>query len=464
MNKYASLHCHTTSSNERLIDSINRPQKLIQTAFDMGLAGIAITDHESVGAHVKCSKYYKENKEKFKDFKLVYGNEIYLCRNGLNAQNYNPIIYGDAFFHFILLAKDEEGHHQLRQLSTKAYEQSFMRANIRRPNTYYSDLEDIIGANPGHLIGSTACIGGYLGKHLLDIRQGNADFEEEIQKLHEWIRYMKSIFGEDFYLELQPSFNAEQIYVNKWLANASEQLKIPAIITTDAHYYTSAQRPIHKAFLNSKDGDREVDDFYATTYLMNLDEVHHFMDESVGADFVENCAANTLKILDKCETYSLEKPFKLPYLPSKEDKKLAQKASYAWPRGVKLNKEIWNYFTQSSEPSDRVFIHRILKKCNTDPERFWSERSLKEIEIELQTVRDASIKQNMVWSRYFLQVADYVEIMWNEGDSIVAPGRGSGGGFYLNYILDITQVDPLKEDVPTRYWRFLNPERASILD
>lgn len=464
MDTYVSLHNHTTSSNERLIDSINRPQKLIKTAHELGLAGLAITDHESVGAHVKCSKYYKDHKDELGDFKLIFGNEIYLCRNGLNAANYDPS-KGDAFFHFILLAKDEEGHHQLRQLSTQAYEHSFMRSKIRRVPTYYSELESIIDKNPGHLIGSTACIGGYLGKHLLSAMHGNVELEKETEKLYNWIKYIHSIFGENnFYLELQPSFNAEQIYVNKWLVEAGQQLNIPTIITTDTHYYDASYRPVHKAFLSSKDGDREVDDFYATTYLMGLDEIHNFMDESVGAEIVNKSAENTLKIAEQCEIYSLERPFKLPYLPSEEDKKLALKNTYPWPRGVKLNREIWNYFTQSSEPSDHVFVQRLLKKCNTDPSRFWSEQSLAEIELELQTVRDASIKQKMVWSRYFLQVADYIDIMWNEGDSIVAPGRGSGVGFYINYLLDITQVDPLREEVPTRYWRFLNPERASILD
>lgn len=451
---YVSLHNHTTSSNERLIDCINRPQKLIQIAHDLGLAGIAITDHESVGAHVKCSKYYNAHKEELGDFKLILGNEIYLCRNGLNASNYDPT-KGDAFFHFILLAKDEEGHHQLRQLSTQAYEHSFMRNKIRRVPTYYSDLEAIIKANPGHLIGSTACIGSYLGKNLLNVFHGNMEQEVVDENLYRWIQYIQSIFGQDnFYLELQPSFNEEQIYVNKWLLQASEKLQVPTIITTDSHYYTEAQRPIHKAFLSSKDGDREVDSFYATTYLMTLEEIHKFMDESIGADAVNKCAENTLKIANSITSYSLERPFKLPYLPSEEDKKLALKNTYPWPKGVKLNKDIWQYFTKSEEPADHVFIQRILRKCNTDPDRFWSKRSLDEIEIELQTVRDASIKQNMVWSRYFLQVADYVNIMWNEGDSIVAPGRGSGVGFYINYLLDITQVDPLKEEVPLKFWRF----------
>ena len=84
--------------------------------------------------------------------------------------------------------------------------------------------------------------------------------------------------------------------------------------------------------------------------------------------------------------------------------------------------------------------------------------------IELETVWNASKKQDIVWSKYFLQVADYLKIAWDEGDTLVGPGRGSGVGFYLNYLLDIIQIDPIVEKVPLYYWRFLNPERASILD
>ena len=84
--------------------------------------------------------------------------------------------------------------------------------------------------------------------------------------------------------------------------------------------------------------------------------------------------------------------------------------------------------------------------------------------IELETVWNASKKQKIIWSKYFLQVADYLKIAWDEGDTLVGPGRGSGVGFYLNYLLDIIQIDPMVEKVPLFYWRFLNPERASILD
>ena len=86
---------------------------------------------------------------------MIRGNEIYLCRNGLNANNFNREY--DRYYHFILLAKDAIGHQQIREISTRAWHRSYLARGMRRVPTYYQDLFDIIGAQPGHVIGSTAC-------------------------------------------------------------------------------------------------------------------------------------------------------------------------------------------------------------------------------------------------------------------------------------------------------------------
>ena len=465
---YYSLHNHTCASNQRLVDSINVVEDLIQYAFDLGLYGVALTEHETVNSHIKAIKYVeKKRKEENHDprwdtFKLILGNEIYLCRNGLNSENYDS--KKDSFYHFILLAKDDEGHKQIRKLSTRAYGQSFMKNRMRRVPTYYSDLEEIIGANPGHVIASTACIGGYLGKTLLKASKfensSPMHFQEEIHKLKSWCKMLQDIFGkENFFLELQPSHNQEQIYVNEWLLKFSDNLNIPAIITTDSHYLTKEDRKFHKAYLNSKDGDREVDEFYATTYMMSAEEIHQYMDKYNGTEIVSQLLDNTKLIGERIEQYDLRKPFKLPYLPSKEDIK---KADVIYESDD--IPEIWSKFLLSSEPADRVFIKRIIDKCETNPNYYWSSDRIERMNIELETVWNASEKQNIKWSKYFLQVADYIKIAWEEGDTLVGCGRGSGVGFYLNYLLDIIQIDPIVEKVPLYYWRFINPERASILD
>lgn len=461
-----SLHNHTCASNQRLVDSINIIEDLIQYAFDIGLEGIALTEHETVNSHIKAIKYVDKKRkedEKWNNFKLILGNEIYLCRNGLNAENYDS--KKDSFYHFILLALDEEGHRQIRQLSTRAYGQSFIKNKMRRVPTYYSDIEEIIGKNPGHVIGSTACIGGYFGKTMLKASRFEKSappiFQEEIEKLENWCKYLQGIFGkENFFLELQPSYNKEQIYVNQWLINFSKKLGILAIVTTDSHYLTKEDRQLHKAYLNSKDGDREVDEFYATTYMMRPEEIHEYMDKYESAEMVDWLMENTKFIGERVEQYDLRKPFKLPYLPSEADIKKADE-SY-----IITNKlaPIWNKFLVSEEPADRVFIKRIIDKCETNPDYYWTEERINRMNTELEVVWNASEKQNLKWSKYFLQVADYIKIAWDEGDTLVGPGRGSGVGFYLNYLLDIIQIDPMVEKVPLFYWRFLNPERASILD
>ena len=152
-----SLHNHTDYSNETLRDCINKVNALIDTAIQLGHECVAITDHETISSYIKAEKYYKKIKEQRPDFKLIRGNEIYLTRNDLNAKNFDKT--HDRYFHFILLCKDLEGYHQICELSTRAWKRSYISRRLRRRPTYYRDLKEIVGKNPGHLIASSACLG-----------------------------------------------------------------------------------------------------------------------------------------------------------------------------------------------------------------------------------------------------------------------------------------------------------------
>ena len=196
-----SLHNHTDFSNFRLRDSINKINTLIDKAIELEHEVIAITEHETISSAIRAEKYYKKIKEKYPNFKVIRGNEIYLCRNGLNAQNFNKEV--DKYFHFVLLAKDAEGHRQIRELSTRAWMRAFTERRMQRVPTYYSDLFDIIGDNPGHVIGSTACLGGALGTQLLRYKESKN--EELLNKIKYWCLQMQKLFGEEnFYLEMKP--------------------------------------------------------------------------------------------------------------------------------------------------------------------------------------------------------------------------------------------------------------------
>ena len=274
---YTSLHNHTEYSNLRLLDCINKVEDLIKRAYELGLNGVAITDHEALSAHIKALKFYKQqckDDERWNNFKLILGNEIYLCRNGLNGESYQK---GEKFPHFILLAKDAEGHKQLRELSTRAWKHSFTMFMTRVP-TYYQDIEEVISKNPEHIIASSACIGGWLG-----ICKMNG-MEEEARR---FIKWCKGIFKDDFYLELQPARYQEQIDYNKWLLFLAKDTDTKCIITTDSHYLKAEDREVHSSFLNSKDGDRETAEFYQYTYMMSADEIRELTNDYISEETLQ---------------------------------------------------------------------------------------------------------------------------------------------------------------------------------
>jgi len=257
---FFGVHNHSAEgSNLRLRDSINKVPEMIEYAHSLGHAGICFTEHESITSSLDALKYYDSHKdlEGWENFKVVLGNEIYLCTEDITAENK----FNNRYPHFILVALNAHGHQGIRELSTKAWtKNSFMHVMMRVP-TYYSDLEELMANYKGDIIGSSACLGGALPHRLLqfqDLERANPkEYEKIWQSCKDWIAYMNEIFGEGyFFLELQPSHMMEQIYVNHKLIQLSEETGTPYIITTDAHYLKKEDRQIHKIFLESQEGDR----------------------------------------------------------------------------------------------------------------------------------------------------------------------------------------------------------------
>lgn len=450
-----SLHNHTDFSNFRLRDSINTVESLMDYAIELGHEVVAITEHDTIASSIRAEKYYDKIKKENPNFKLILGNEIYLVRNGLNGQNYNKDI--DRYFHFILLAKDLEGHRQIREISSRAWNRSYVARRMRRVPTYYQDLIDIIGANPGHVIGSTACLGGCLPTQLLRNRDTGAPSMDLIER---WITQIQGIFGkEDFYFEMQPSFNKDQIYVNQKLVELANKFDIKYIITNDAHYLKKDDRAIHKAFLNSQQGDREVDDFYATTYLMSDEEIRSYMEESLGEEVLQKAYATILEIKNKCEDYSLRKPLKIPRLNWKRFELTHNKDFYI-DKIPYLKK-----FYESDYSEDRHLACAIINRLEeaTEEEDLNNQRTYDEINACLEDTWVSSEVNGSRWSAYFLNLQNIIDACWDAG-TLVGAGRGSGVGFILLYILGVTQINPLREKAPTFRWRFLNPKRVSVLD
>lgn len=453
---YGSIHNHTDRSNFRLRDSTNKLQDLCEYAVELGHNFIAITDHETISTAISCQDVEAEIRKTHPDFKIIRGNEIYLCRNGLSKENYEK--GKDKFYHFILLAKDAIGHEQIREISTRAWLRAFEQGRMMRVPTYYSDLQEIIGSNQGHVIFSSACLGSRLDQLAIDFH--NDPTNEKWQYMLDWIYNIQLICGKgNFFLEVQPANSKDQKIVYKVFKNLSAETGIPIVISLDAHYLKKADESIHHAYLTAQDGDRETSEFYASTYMMSTEEIHCYMDDEVGRETVSLWLNNTKIIYDMCEDYDLTKPLHIPYLPLTIDK-ITDKEFLQFKDKIK---EL-EYFYSSTIKPHRDMAAAIVRKILADPIQYNNEKTFTALDECLSAIRLASEKQNTPWSAYLLNMRDYINVIWEKGNSLVGPSRGSGGGFMLLNMLGITQINPTREKAPLRAWRFLNPERVSPLD
>jgi len=468
-----NFHSHSDYSNGRgVLDCINSIDDLVDTSLDMGLEGVALTDHDILsGSYKFLQKIKKVNEQGRKEleknpnskvakqkanFKGAIGNEVYITREGLNSENHEK---GERFYHFILVAKDKEGWKQLNELSSIAWSRMYIRGITRTP-LYISDLERVVGSNKGHLMATTACLGSYLGDKVRAF--GTSKNPEERGELKNqilgFISKMKEIFGDDFYLELQPSTSNDQLLYNKGLQAFSEHTNTPLIVSTDAHYNRPEWREVHKAFLNSQEGkERETEGFYDFTYIMNEAEIKQNLLVGLEPDVVQTAIENTKRAGEKIQTYSIDHPEVIPTIPHENENE--------WDEYLyKYNREWFNKFANSNK-DNQFFIYKINKGIEDYEQRGWIhnlEEVLDRIEIELETVWIISerLEQNM--STYFTTMQKMIDLIWDV--SAVAPGRGSAGAFMINYLLGITQIDPMNQPVDHPFWRFLYKDKVSFPD
>lgn len=450
---YVGLHNHTDASNLRMLDCCNKLNDLVNKAIEIGLSGIAITDHESLSNHIKAIKLQKKLQEQDIDFKIILGDECYLIDSLEEVRdNYQSKI--TKFFHFIIIAKDSIGYKQLRKISTVAWQNSFYTGKMERTPITKKQLEDIIGEEKGHLIFSTACIGGEAAWWILQ------DRPDKFREFVEWCQQVA--LPENFYFEMQPNDSPEQVKVNQMLVHMGEKLSIKRIITTDVHYLTKDHAKIHEAFLNSReDESRETLEFYRSCYLMDSDEIHEWMDKQIGADEIDKALQNTIEIADKIEFFDLahnQVVFKPP-IPEFELQNIFKEyyEQYSY-----LDK-----FSQSEEEYDRYFLHLVeqgwLKKENsTDLTADTKTAMVSRINDELRAIWETSIKIEDCVSAYYLGALYLEDIMWNDANSLVGDARGSVAAFYVCYLIGLQQINSFRFDIP--YWRHLHESRPEMPD
>ena len=449
------IHNHSYHSNYRLRDSINKPEEIIEYAHSLGMNGIALTDHATISGHVAMERYITDN-EHLKDFKLGFGDEIYLVDKETvdKGKENNEKIF---FHHFLVLAKNKRGYEFLKRLTTREWENSFFYRGMERTPTYFDDLTELIKGYEDDVIFSSACAGSPLSQLILQYHKDNS--KNTKKKIHDFITFFINMVGKDnFYLELQPAIKhdksnkdvkQEQQIINDMLLKLSKVYGVKCIVTTDAHYLNKEQAFAHKVYLQAFQGEREVDSFYSTTYIMDRDELLEYFDK----DLLDELIKNTHEIMNKLEPITFKKTTQVPTvdIPEYKDRDLFKEYINDYPY-------IKNY-RESEREIDRYYLHLIGEGMISHNQKF-NDENLSRINVELEQVWEISIKLDQALSSYFVLTKDIIEMMWEV--SLVGVSRGSASCFYTNYLLEIVQINPIQYKLP--YWRFLNKERPELPD
>ncbi|EGQ3621692.1 DNA polymerase III subunit alpha [Staphylococcus pseudintermedius] len=478
-NEYVLHHNHSYYSNLRLTDAITSPRQLIETAKQYGYKGMSITEHESLSSAVDMIKTVKEMKasgELREDFRMLLGNEIYLV-DSLEEVRDNYESGKTKFPHFCLIAKNRKGFEALSKLSTQAWKNSFFSSSImERVPTEKGYLREVAQSDEykGTLMASTACAGSPVNIYLQEKMLMEQTFDKEkIQEAHNKARnevqWCIDTFGkDDFYIELQPADSPMQRYLNENLLEFAKEFDLKYIVACDTHYANKSHATIHAAFLNSKNEEREVEEFYKYTYMHSVDDIYKQMAYYLGDDVVKQALETTTELYNKSEDYDLAHS---PIIPRAEIPEFELKHLFkpAYDKYKSLER-----LAYSDKKDERYMLHlleegylRELHKEDITKEEF--HQILARLDIEMEEILGVGDKINQTVSSYYITVRDIINTIWEEdtcsgySGSLVGSGRGSSGGFLSLFLLGITQVNPLEhKNMP--HFRHLHKSRGDFPD
>ncbi len=384
------LHTHSSAS---LLDGAVDIEKAVLKTIENGGTGLAITDHgnmiKTFELQQMCDKH---------GIKPIIGCEFY-TGNTEKLKGY----------HLIVLAKNQTGLQNLFKLQKLSYMDNFYGKPKITKRMLFTYAEG--------LIVTTACIGSEFGSLF---------FDNNINILKETLASYKHIFGDDFYIEIQPNNIPEQKDYNIKMLELANQLSVKCIVSCDAHYVNKEDSEAHDTLLavqvKKKKQDTKRFKFSDDNfYMMNEEDIRENLSLYIGSIDIGNMIRNTHEIVEKCSARYEEGQ----YLP-----------------GTWLN------------PDDE-----LKKHCNVGYTNRFGNVLLQEYVDRINYELDIICQKG--YSGYFLIVEDFIRFAREDG-ILVGPGRGSAAGSLIAYILGITNVDPMKYGL--LFERFLNPERDSMPD
>jgi len=396
------IHLHT-HSHYSLLDGLATHDKLIAEAKRQGATALALTDHGTMYGAIEF--YQKCKKAKIKP---ILGVEAYIAPDNISDRNPKEKPY-----HLILLAENNTGYKNLLKLVTIAHLEGF----YYKPRIDWATLKKYSSG----LIASTACLAGPLARHI----KASQD-----TKVKENIHILLDIFGQDnLFLEMQHQNNDEQKIVNAAYQKLSREYNIPLIITNDVHYVAAEDAEAQDVMLCIQTKQKQNDE----GRMSYLGEDFSMIDEKKVLELfgseAQEAIDNTAKIAERCNVDIELGVIQLP--------------EYELPKNTSADDALYQLCIDGIE-------NRYGYQKKDIPES-----------IQKRLDYEISIIEKTGYAAYFLIVQDFVN--WAKGNGIiVGPGRGSAAGSLVSYLINITNIDPLKYDLI--FERFLNPERVSMPD
>ena len=471
MEDFVHLHVHTYYS---ILDGQSSVQRLVDKAVANGMRGMALTDHGNMFGTKEFYNYCKKvngkrKEEGLPEFKPIIGCEMYVARHRKTDKvKENGDMSG---YHLIVLAKNYQGYKNLIKLVSRAWVDGY----YMRPRT---DREDLERYHEG-LIVCSACIAGEVPRKIL---------KDDLAGAREAVEWYHRVFGEDYYLELQrhevkdPHIRANreafplQQRANKVMLQLAKEYHIKVVCTNDAHFVDKENAEAHDHLLCLSTG-KDLDDPSRMLYSkQEWFKTREEMNEVFG-DLPE-AMRNTLEILDKVETYSIDHSPIMPFFPIPEDFGTEEQ----WRQRFSPE-DLYREFTSDENGNNQLpteegeakikklggidKLYRIkfeadyLAKLAYDGAmRLYGNPLTDEVKERINF--ELHIMKTMGFPGYFLIVQDFINAAENELEVMVGPGRGSAAGSVVAYCLGITKIDPIKYDL--LFERFLNPDRISLPD
>jgi DNA polymerase-3 subunit alpha len=409
--EFTHLHLHTDYS---LLDGACDVDKLAKHLTKIGQTSAAITDHGNIYGAVHFFDAMKK-----KSLKPILGCELYVCKEESHLREHaDP---DSKYNHLLVLAENEEGYRNLVRLTSEAALHGF----YKKPRI----SKNFLARHTEGLIAFSGCLAGELQQHLM---AGNYDAAKKTAGDYE------SMFGRgNYFLETQDHKLAPDAAVVKAMFQLEKDLDIPLIATNDSHYIEDQDSRAHEILLcvqtaaSMNDPKRfkfDTQEFYIKT----AEEMHRLF-----AEAPEICN-RTMQFPERCnlELTKVKNPF----------------PKFDCPDGMDID----TYFEQVCRAGWAKRRDTAVKHLeDTDKLR----KSIADYEARLNREIDC-IKQ-MKFPGYFMIVWDFIRYAREQGIP-VGPGRGSAAGSLVAYVMEITDIDPLQNDL--LFERFLNPERISMPD